>query len=446
MTNYLIFGLMVLNALLMRRVMQSWLAPPAFCAIYWCAYTLLNLATPMYPIDPLGLAYIGLVMAVFGFGHLLGERILPGNEPTRGQVAKIEMPPLNYIMAFCAVLGLLFPILAQLLRIELAGGSDSETPRYFSLFVSCHFLGPLIAGIGWALTDSRKCNRVIAMSTLSGPLLTSILYTGRTAFLGPLILLITSYLAGMLAKSAGKVKLVTVKAAVYMVAGFLLLSLFGKVIYAMRIGREFTYDTTFAATLGGFVESINPENMAASSARIDGHIYGQVYAFSEMFRSYYLSSEFVPSNGMFMFAGPLLLLDIPRPPLPDFKDADTGFYGNVYTIFPAPLQDFGVWGSLVCWLLLGIISGVAFVAAKRGSVRGMGIVLLILMNLQMSSCFIFRYNGVILFYVLAFVFCAWCDKWSRHAIRGLAGTPGRASFPDARVVVIAPRPHSTPKV
>jgi hypothetical protein len=408
---------------ILRKFLGSWLTPPAYCALYWGILATVNLFFPDYPMGEAGLLYILEVLSLFGLGHLLSSKASVHENTIKSGLAhprERRFPAIRITLVTCAIASATYTMLiAKSPEIDIA-----NPPLYLQLLLTLQFFGPMLGGVAVGLNALDKKDKWYAALTLVGSFMLSVGFGGRTAFIGPLLLLTTAYLAGTICLRPHQTPLISLKRLAYVSVAVAALSVYATAVYTIRGALSHNSVRTVLEVPNLAQVLTDPDKFSRSFDNVGGQLEGQVGMFTQVFVQFWRDPAFTPNWGRYSLMGPIKLLGL--------REAENNpvYYGpnvaqNVYTIFPPALQDFGVTGSFVYWLFLGLISGYFWERARRGWASGCMVVLFILMNLQIGTTFMLRYNSVILAYLYCLIYAGYSDSQrSRH----LSGTSGRQRF------------------
>lgn len=414
-------------AFLLRRLLGSWLMPPVYCTTLWGLLAVVNLWQDKFIMEPSGLLYEIVVCLTFGLGHLFGSGLTSNPNLVRAHLTNRRsylFPYLRSLLAASGILGLAWPVV-----IGANPAMDvNQAPLYLQPLLIAHFLGPIVAGLALGFRCLPGANRYYAAVAMLGPLVTSIGFGGRTALIGPLLLFLTAYLLTHITTRLKRTKLITFKRIAYSVALAAILLVYASAVYTIRIirARDNIQSAYQAQNLWQDITDLSQVE-ASYSSNVEVQAVGQVGMFTQMFSSRWADPGFQPRWGTFIFSGPVRLLGWDGADnLPEY-DLGKGRSSNVYTIFPAPLEDFGLYGSFICWLIVGMVSGSAWERARQGRVTGIMLTLFVTMNIQVGTSYLMRYNSVILMYVLCYGYAALVDHMrerGRSSIRSAHDRPG----------------------
>ncbi len=423
-----LFAVFAISCAYFRWLLGSWLTPPAFCALYWTVVIGLNLFFPEYQLLTGGLVYILAVMWAFVIGHAVTGHIAPMGDGSLRRQFHVGTAISSKIFR----IGLVIQISTSLFYVTILRTAGVVNIDNISILVQFllvgHYIGPLAAGLLLGCRALGRVDRWLSVLVLVPGLVISVIYTGRTAFFGPLILFLTSYVAGSVVIAPRQTALFSVRRAVFVVGLFFASSLYGTAIYVLRVARGDTEFATLGEKFTEFAMSFNAESWSNSYEKIRSHLYGQPSSFCFMFRDFFIQPTFQPVYGRFMFEGPARLLwGAERVTHENYVTSDN-VETNVYTIFASPIEDFGVWGSAVWWLGLGLFSGYVYRLTQAGSIAGAACVAILLTNLEIGSSFQFRYNSVTCAYIMVVVIGWLIDR--QHSFKRMPVAPPVVIPPD----------------
>jgi hypothetical protein len=392
---------MVALALVARRGMGSWFAPGAFFALVWTGHVLLSLIDLDFNPWAGAVWWIAFTCAVVAIGSKLGMTIGDSTLSDRaaGAARRLIFYYPEHMIVVSTIGATVYTVLSLFIGVDISIPGE-RPPMLFQLLLPFHFAGPLLAGAIFSSKSLTGWRRLLTLLPLLPPAALSLLWTGRTAIVAPIISWGAAYIAVQILLRRGKLPVFTVRtltAIAVVGVSFFTLAI---VLDTFRMVRGEA--SGVQEQVGAYVDVLSLEQISArwdrSHAGFVGHVYSFSYYFIDAWR--YPPS---PHGGTIVFAAPLDLLGLggERYPYEEFELAKD-VYSNIFTMFRNPIDDFGLWGSLVWWFGLSVVQGWAFSAVGRG--RAVPIVLLtwFYVDVSLIGGFFFRYNSIILSYVLAF--------------------------------------------
>lgn len=355
-------------AFLARYILNSWLVPGAFFALYWCTAVVLPLlATPKEHSSPRAIIYIFFAVTAFLVGNLLGIQIrqhISQSKREKNRLNKYQKIFIYFAALLSTILGIASVVVAladvgfhirELFSLsELASIANwysvgryqqIYTPSLLSqllrLFV---FLAPLLGGALLVISGYRHSTFVATLTLLPAFLIT-LIQTERGVTILSIVFFVSSYIAMQLfygKNSLSKIKII------WLVIGIPVFFVFFTFVAALRAGQ------------------VNLEFMFDLVPKIFSNIFGYWPAFSVWVDGTSII-DVSPQGGVYTFAGIADLLGIAPRKLGLFHEfilLESGYLTNIYTVFRALIEDFGFLGSLLGLFVSGVISGRVYVLVK----------------------------------------------------------------------------------
>lgn len=382
----LIFPVLFLAGLagLARVTLGSWLAPGAFFPLFWTGLCALCLAVnEYYPMWAPALWWIDLSLLLFYVGSLGGKLwIRPAAQPP-GQSQSLHLHRLEAAVILCSVVGVLY----TLFRERYAPNLLDKPPSWYQIFLGMLYAAPLFGGILFADQPSPRA-KTISLLSLVPPLFYALASLGRSQFLLGIFFWAASYWGTRTYRSRGRVSLLNLQMAALALLFLLVCYVVGTILGRLRDVAHLP----LAERLGSYYEVLEQADLGRDLEKFRGSVFGHPYSFS-----YYLNRtiDFPPSPrlGAYAFAGPLDLLGIvERTPFENFV-LDAGVDSNVYTLFRPPVEDFGLIGSFVSFLIAGLIAGFAYSNIAAGDIRWLPILTLFYPHVMVVGGLFFAYNS-----------------------------------------------------
>ncbi len=385
-----------------RHKQGNWLAPAAMFPAVWSLHIVLSLVKPQFFPSPGTLWWILLSLLAFYVGSALFQSRTSSAPSHPTFPRSIVFRHATDVLLVCTALGGLYTTLAQLSGIEI---SVDNLPLAYQFLLPFHFAGPMLGGMISASRSLRGWRRWLVYLPLLPPAGLSILFTGRTAIVAPILAWLAGYWAIKLFITTGRWRVLTWRNAFVGAGIFVSFLLLGVGLYQLRGARQ--SGETFTEKLIAFQDAALLEGLAETWDRFSPGVYGNVYSFDYYFVEAWQQAPAL-SWGAVMFTGPLNLLGIieDRYPFPQFE-LEPGHFSNSYTMFRLPIDDFGFAGSLVWWCALGCLQGWAYRQMLQG--RSMACLLLawFYVDASLMGGYFFRYNSIVLNYVIVGALMSW---------------------------------------
>jgi len=397
--------------------------PPSIFSAFWALFLLFPFAhsivpsvVPGYPNSAGGIWWIVLSIATFTIGFQLVIERFAEIRPRWITLFPQTSSEQTHLVALVALsgsvlLGLTYVVYSIITDIEFALGGPF--PLWLQLLLPFYYAAPLLGGIFARLRLIPSRWTLTTALTLAAPLLLSFSTGGRMALILPVLSWLAAYLAADLLATKGKSSLFTPTRIMAMGAVAVAIILLGASIYIIRIQTpepgSNTLDRFQSALSGPLAEDVN---YAWRKQRFA--MFGQPSTFAHYFDEV-ITNGADPKWGATLFAGPLNQLGITarsgfdsyfiediNPDIP----YDNGVITNTFTIFRLPINDFGLIGSLIFWLLIGAIQGLAFNWIKAGSILGVPLFAWFALEVFTIGGYMGRYNSVIVSWLIVFIVIA----------------------------------------
>jgi hypothetical protein len=393
---------------LARATLGSWLAPGAFFPLFWTGLCVLCLGVnEYYPMWAPALWWIDLSLVLFFVGSLGGRlRIRSAAEPP-AESKSLDLPRLETTVIFCSLVGVLY----TLFRERFAPGLLDKPPSWYQVFLGMLYAAPLFGGILFADQPSARA-KTVSLFSLAPALFYALASLGRSQFLLGIFFWAASYWGTRIYRSRGKVPLLNLQMATLALLFLVVSYVVGTVLGRLRdVGH-----LPLAERFGAYHEVLEHADLERDLENFRGSAFGHPYSFS-----YYLNRTIdfppTPRLGACLFAGPLDLLGLAqRTPFENFV-LDTGVESNVYTLFRPPIEDFGLMGSLVSFLIAGFIAGFAYSSIAAGDIRWLPILTLFYPHVMVVGGLFFAYNSFTLALCLLAAYLMFAARRSRR-LRG----------------------------
>jgi len=408
------------------RISQgSWAAPGAFFTLFWVVLVILSYVVPEYPVWAGSLWWIVATCFTFYVGSLTliaykarrrGVRVLQA-----GRSVKPVFLRLRTTLIACFLAGLLYTLAAATGVFVIAFGE--RPPLAYQALLSFHFAGPLLGGMALGARMLQRGWRWVALLPLLPPAILAVMFTGRMALIGPCLYAIAGYFSGQVLTRP-----VVTFSRRQVIAGAGLLVAF--VAFAVALDTFRTADVTKVTPhqrMGAYSEALEWDTVYQRWPRLRPAVFGQVYSFSYFFAEAWHAPP-PPRFGSVIFAGPLDLLGLggARYPFEEFE-VEPGVLSNIFTMLRPPIEDFGLFGSLAWWLLIGILQGWAYSRTRSGSQIACVVLSWFYVEIAVIGGFFFRYNVIILGNLLVFLYL-WYSFAHARRIRAVHPAMGSSVF------------------
>lgn len=415
--------LIILLTFIARILHKKWLHPGVFTLLLWMLIIFfVVIFAPDYKLHLSSLWWILITLIFIYTGSIVGESLVFKNKISVEFALSIcsdNLYRLSNFLSSAVILSLFFFILGIMVLVQWAtgdlsmllsiegikslgfklssmryGGGDYKQPILYSVFSYGLTFAALIGGVLFFISSRRKYF-YISLLPLAFAFINAIVKTQRGTIIFTLILWFSAYLATNILIKKGHFKVFTFKRILLMI--FLMgLSLF--IFVALQASREGEFNMDF---------------IDLALLNFKGSAFGSLPAFSYWFDSTF-SEEFEYTWGEFTFNRIMYyIFEVPSRAPGMFGEAiwlgDTYREGTtIYTVFRAVLQDFGMVGSLLIWLAVGLIGGVAYRKLMQGDVRYIPILSMFYsFTLIGYLASMFSWNGVVISYIVFTVYFFW---------------------------------------
>lgn len=410
----------------------SWIAPASLFSLYWAIQTFSSYLLPQfYPLSG-GMWWILLSLVVFTVGSALAIwRRAPRDGAAVAEVQPSELPFIRPVATMSVVFATTFVVIQ-----ELFGRATVHNPLWMQPLLPFTYFAPILGGLLFATSqDGRISTRSLALACVLPKSAETILGTSSSGLVGVAAFWFAGYFCGRILQLRGRVPLLTPGMMITMVGITVFVLATAPVLRGFREawGSEDLMGAGLSTRLGAYERVLDPiELVAASPARWEYMRHGafsHVHAFSIWFEDAWADPP-EPFWGAHMFSGPLIFFGFEERwgrtlNQPIWVDGDVPT--NVFTIFRAPVNDFGFLGSLFWWLACGMAAGWGFRTVASGNLLGVPVLVIFYSNIAQPAGYYFYWNSIILTYALTAGYSWWA--WRRMA-RNVA----RAAHPDSVLV------------
>ncbi len=413
-----IFLLLPAIAIAARRLGQSWYAPAAFFAAFWCVFGGLPLVAGPISVPPAGMLFlVGACGAVLLGAWVAQRRQRPVADP--GPTLS-EPPLLGWFIAACTVLGVAVVVLilasTNVGRTGLSPGAITETihqlaiarasgtwqePAVARVLTSAPYLGAMLAGLMLGIRNTGS-KRWLSLTVLAPAVAITVILTTKASLLLPLALGASSYLAASIA--AGRAPSLRWKRLALLAAiGAVLIAAF----VAIQMVRYAGWSRGEAATVIKLLWVESFPYLGVFSTWVQGNA---------------LSTSLHPSLGQYTFAGVFDLLHIHTRVAGLYTDQvviDGSGY-NIYTAFRGLIEDFTVPGALLFLALVGFGAELTYRRVKTGDLRYVGVLAAFYAATLWSFVVdVFIYNTIVLAFIvlIGYLVVAQTSSFKRAATR-----------------------------
>lgn len=373
-----------------------------------------TIITPTFKMNPISIIWIQIscLSVVLGASIVKDKK----NKINIVIIKKTMIEKTVKIVIFCLILGTLAPIISiyeagysissitdfeSLSKVGIYYSSRRYTesgyrePILHTLFSVFIYLGGFLGGFLFVYAKGKNFRVILSFLTLIPALLVTLILTTKASFLFTGSFWLASYVSTMIFKHRGKIPRLKIKqillfgvlgaiALIVYSAGHLLRT--GDILYGLK--------TLYASITTAFLGSISAFSMWFSDNNTD---------------------IFIPIGfGSRIFAGPFgifLNMELPR-----FESVVVGtgmLYEEttIHTLFREAIYDYSLFGSLLFFLLLGLLGRISYQKVTQGNLIWMGI-LTTYYSFTIIS-FIgspFKYNTIILASVLYVLFLFFVSK------------------------------------
>jgi oligosaccharide repeat unit polymerase len=396
----LVWSLLGIAALLIRRREGSWFSPASFFVGIWTIFAGVPIIAGPIPVEPAGLfVVLAATLALFA-GAEAARRVRPW--PIQVAPRAVVLPLLEWGIIICTLLGLATVLIDLSSRghgpqVFLSISALASTARDFSiarysggwqepvaarLLVTSTYLGALLLGVMLA-TRNSGWTRWAAFVVLVPAAMLAALLTTKSSLLVPLVLLGGSFMASRLAVRAELPRLRTAQ--------------------ALELGA-------IAITLGGLFLLIQMERYGyttpAQAEIVARRFSVDLFAYLGVFSAWVQNggwSSLHPSWGLYTFAG---LFDITH-----LGHRAAGLYTdqvivegepyNIYTAFRGLIEDFTLPGALIVLAAVGFVAQGAYRRVRSGGLSYSAILAAFYVFTVWSFIVdIFIYNTIVLSFLL----------------------------------------------
>jgi oligosaccharide repeat unit polymerase len=423
--------LLLLLALVARRQFGSWISPGAFFSLYWAVALLCCLLlAPDFQLWPGATWYVLLVAYAFYYGFYLTWKYAREGEGPSGAAGRpgASMAPFHGVEAVILVC-CLFGLISAYLLITRAGytltqvvvhpallaaigehyatlryGMGANPPKLAILLNSFVYFGSILGGMLLALRRSRL-STLCALLPLVPGVLQLFLLSARAAFLYQLCFVGAGYCA-MLVFQRRHWNVITRARVAQLVLALALMLTLGATIQMLREGE----------TLRGAPVTVAKMRVIA---------FGSPIVFSRWLAANW-DADLEPAWGANILGGLFDLIGLTSREQAlgwqntTFLVGDRILPSNVHTGFRQLIEDFTLPGSLLLFVVAGVLVGLAYRGVLSGSLVAVpALVIFYAVVLGSYSTILLYYNSFLFALVLYALFVPLLPRW--RVLRG-AGT------------------------
>ncbi len=390
---------------------KSWFFPGAIYPLFWAVSCLLPMIVPL-EVWSGALWWIACSSTTMCIGSFLGFQIgFPRKSLRDNRIGRVVVPwkPAT-VLIFSFIIGMVYDVFIIKVSGVQVGVSDNHIPLFLKFFLAFLYCGPLVAGVIAASGVLPVGQKWLTFLPFIPPGILAVLYTGRTQILQPILYYVSGYFAFRLYLSYGRVALFKFKNIVGVAIFLLVFIIIGMGLDMLRGARS--DHTSTEQKVQAYLNYASVDEFMLRWEKFRYLAFGNVAFFSVFFKTAW---DFPPplQYGTFAFAGPLKLLGIK--PRESFETTtvslESKVYSNVYTGFRVPIDDFGLAGSFFWWFLYGGVLGFAYVKVVHGRKPAYCVFLVsCYVDLALFGGSFFRYNSIVLNYVLSLLYLSWSTK------------------------------------
>ncbi len=373
----ILYSLLILgNAVFVKKYVGTFLFPASIFSLFWFAYTFFPLILVPIPTEPLAIFFILLCTIMFTASSLffdwekafytnrikltLKEKALLYNNSFLKvvffsiQVIVILFLIINLYFQGFSLYDIVFNTLSSANRYMTMRYSGSIVPNVFSQFALIfNYIGVVLGGILLIHTKNLKISILIIVMSF----LPSVMIMITQAAKGYIFLSSVLFYSGVLIAriNLGDISLTNKKTNKIIL--YIILFLFPALVISFLSRGIYQEDSDVV---------INKLIYYFSS-----YAFGHVFAFSDWFSHYINGSSLLqyeptdaPYFGFYTFMSIFKFfgtdITVPSGTYNDYYMYENLIKTNIYTIYRGLILDFGLYGTLVFWFLLGVLSHLAF--------------------------------------------------------------------------------------
>jgi oligosaccharide repeat unit polymerase len=365
--------LILLNAILIRRIVGTWLFPATVFSLFWFVFIFFPLIMMFeVPINPWAVGYLSLLVIVFSWTFIFfnWKKAFSNN---------LDKPPVNEvydttILRVTLWFSIFFSIVFSIMVMLVQGFSLSElyedivlvaakyaVSRYASevvysaygpLSLGFAYLAVLIAGLIFGSTNSSSRKKWVLLAFLPS-IIIMVTQSAKGSFFGSIFY----FLGGILVTSIQQNKLVLFKANIVRI--IFKISSFSAVLFIFSLMSRGLQDEK---DVGGFLEKLR--------FLLASYFFGHLYNFSEWIGVYwdgFNNSKFDISHyyyGFYTFTSIYNFFGyqkvLPDAVYDEYNNIQDQMESNVYTIFRGMVMDFGILGTVFFMFVLGLLLHLCF--------------------------------------------------------------------------------------
>jgi len=359
--------LILFNAILIRKIVGTWLFPGTLFSLFWFVFIFFPLIIIFeVPINPWAVGYLSLLVIVFSwtfiffdwkkaFSSNLDKR--PADEVYDTRLLRITMWFSIFFSVVCAIKVMLVQgfSLAELYGDIIMVAAKYAVSRYASdvvysafgpLSLGFAYLAVLIAGLIFGSTHNNSRKKWVLLAFLPS-IIIMVTQSAKGSFFGSIFY----FLGGILVTSIQQNRLLLFKASIlkviFKIGSF---SIFLFIFSLMSRGLQDEKD------VGGFIEKLR--------FFLATYFFAHLYNFSEWVTVYwdgFNNSKFDISHyyyGFYTFTSIYRFFgykkETPDAVYDEYNVIQEQMESNIYTIFRGMVMDFGILGTILFIFLLGL--------------------------------------------------------------------------------------------
>lgn len=397
---WLPFFALVLTCLGARRAQGSWVAVGPLFSLYYTFVFFLCLLLPEYTIWEGAAWWFAGNVLVFALGTTIGMRL--SGQKIRAPLPAQEPPKLLLFLIASSALGFVYTLIMQYLMQDL-----NDTRLRYQIFLPFNYLAPLVGGIYLASGPWKKRWKLAAISLLPETL-TCLVGSGRSGLITMIAFFCSGYFPIAILFTRGQFKLFTKR---NIAAGSALAAVVFLLSLVTTHFRSVTETGMPTREVVEYRDALDREALQNSWKAIAHGYSGGVPAFSIWFRRVWDGETRTNSSyGAFFVVGPLNFFEImDRLPM-DSVEVEPGVFTNVYTMFRPMIDEFTLFGCVPALFALGVLGGWVYQSVANGSLLRIPL-LVVCYNECINPGLYFKYNSVVVAYVLITAYMYW---WHRR--------------------------------
>ena len=359
--------LILFNAILIRKIVGTWLFPATLFSLFWFVFIFFPLIIMFeVPINPWGVGYLTLLVILFSWTFIFfnWKKAFENNLDKPAANVIYDTKLLRTTLWFCIFFSIVCSIkvmlvqgfsLAELYDDIILVAAKYAVARYASevvysaygpLSLGFAYLAVLIAGLIFGSTTNSSRKKWVLLAFLPS-IIIMVTQSAKGSFFGSIFY----FLGGILVTSLQQNKLLLFKANILRI--IFKISSFSIVLFVFSLLSRGLQDEK---DVGGFFEKLR--------FLLASYFFAHLYNFSEWVMAYwdgFKNSKFDISHyyyGFYTFTSIYRFFgykkEIPDGIFDEFNITQDKMESNVYSIFRGMVMDFGLLGTVLFVFLLGI--------------------------------------------------------------------------------------------